>query len=49
MWQLGDHRLLCGDGTRTQDLRRVLAGPACDLVFTDLPTTSITAAKRGAS
>jgi len=37
VWILGDHRLLCGDATRVEDLRRVLDGRSCDLVFTDLP------------
>jgi DNA modification methylase len=37
MIRLGDHRLVCGDGTRGQDLQQVLAGQLCDLVFTDLP------------
>ncbi len=37
IWILGDHRLLCGDGTGIQELRRVLDGRNCDLVFTDLP------------
>lgn len=37
IWKLGEHRLLCGDGTRSEDLRRVLDGQTCGLVFTDLP------------
>ena len=37
LWILGDHRLLCGDGTSGADLDRVLDGKSCDLVFTDLP------------
>jgi DNA modification methylase len=37
MWSLGVHRVLCGDGTRADDLRRVLEGSSCDLIFTDLP------------
>ena len=37
IWQLGDHRLLCGDGTQRENLDRLLAGQPCDLVFTDLP------------
>jgi DNA modification methylase len=37
MWQLGEHRLLCGDGTKRPDLDRLLEGKPCDLVFTDLP------------
>jgi DNA modification methylase len=37
IWTLGDHRLLCGDGTNVEELHRVLAGRTCDMVFTDLP------------
>jgi DNA modification methylase len=37
IWLLGEHRLLCGDATRKEDLLRVLDGPSCDLVFADLP------------
>jgi DNA modification methylase len=37
MWQLGEHRLLCGDGTKSEDLKRLLDGKLCNLVFTDLP------------
>ncbi|HEY4359582.1 MAG TPA: site-specific DNA-methyltransferase [Bryobacteraceae bacterium] len=37
LWVLGEHRLLCGDGTQLDDLARVLTGRPCDLVFTDLP------------
>ena len=37
VWILGNHRVLCGDGTRREDLERLLEGHACDLVFTDLP------------
>ena len=37
MWALGDHRLLCGDGTSIEELRRVLDGRSCDLAFSDLP------------
>jgi DNA modification methylase len=37
LWLLGHHRLLCGDATRVEDLRRVLDGRLADLVFTDPP------------
>ena len=37
LWILGNHRVLCGDGTRDEDLARVLEGKLCDLVFSDLP------------
>ena len=37
LWLLGNHRLLCGDGTNAGDLDRVLGGSASDMIFTDLP------------
>lgn len=37
LWILGDHRLLCGDGTKGEDLERVLGGTSSDMIFTDLP------------
>ena len=37
LWILRNHRVLCGDGTRGEDLARILEGKHCDLVFTDLP------------
>ena len=37
LWILGDHRLLCGDATRSEALETVLAGGTADMVFTDPP------------
>jgi DNA modification methylase len=37
LWCLGDHRLLCGDATRPEDLARVLEGGLADMVFSDPP------------
>lgn len=37
IWVLGEHQLLCGDGTSTAELDQLLGGRQCDLVFTDLP------------
>jgi hypothetical protein len=37
LWLLGQHRLLCGDATKIDDLRLVLAGRLADMVFTDPP------------
>ena len=37
LWILGNHRVLCGDGTLVADLHLVLENRSCDLVFTDLP------------
>lgn len=37
LWQLGRHRLLCGDATRSQDYERLLDGKSVAMVFTDPP------------
>ena len=37
LWILGDHRLLCGDSSKPEDLDRLLAGATIDLVNTDPP------------
>lgn len=36
-WQLGRHRLLCGDTRNGSDLDKLMAGERADLVFTDPP------------
>ena len=37
LYQLGRHRLLCGDATKIEDLERLLGGVNCDLFLTDPP------------
>jgi DNA modification methylase len=37
LWRLGDHRLLCGDSSKPEDVDRLLAGAAIHLVNTDPP------------
>ena len=37
LWQLGNHRLLCGDATRKEDVERLMNGEKADMVFTDPP------------
>ena len=37
LWRMGDHRLLCGDATRADDVARALGGALADMVFTDPP------------
>jgi DNA modification methylase len=37
LWILGDHRLLCGDSSKSEDVDRLLAGAAIQLVNTDPP------------
>jgi len=37
LWNLGKHRLLCGDSTKLADVERLMTGEKADLVFTDPP------------
>lgn len=37
LWQLGSHRLLCGDSTKAEDVTRLLAGEVVNLCLTDPP------------
>lgn len=37
MWALGDHRLLCGDSTDIENVRRLMGGMKARVVFTDPP------------
>ena len=37
LWILGDHRLLCGDSTKSEDVERLMDGEKMDMVFTDPP------------
>jgi len=37
LWILGDHKLLVGDATQGEDVARLMADVAADLVFTDPP------------
>jgi site-specific DNA-methyltransferase (adenine-specific) len=37
LWELGDHRLLCGDSTKLEDVALLLVETKIDLVLTDPP------------
>ena len=37
LWLLGNHRVLCGDSTKAQDVARLMNGSKADMVFTDPP------------
>lgn len=37
IWELGVHRLMCGDSTDTQALETLMGGVLADMVFTDPP------------
>ena len=37
IYQLGEHRLMCGDSTNADDVRELMAGSVADLLLTDPP------------
>lgn len=37
VWKLGDHRLMCGDSTKKEDVDALMNGEKADMVFTDPP------------
>jgi DNA modification methylase len=37
LWILGEHRLLCGDSTKPEDVERLMAGSNIDILFTSPP------------
>ena len=37
LWLLGEHRLLCGDATKKEDVDMLMDGNKADMVFTDPP------------
>lgn len=37
LWQVGEHRLLCGDATKTEDVERLMGGKLANLILTDPP------------
>lgn len=37
IWQLGDHRLMCGDSTNKDDVEKLAGGGSIDLLLTDPP------------
>lgn len=37
IWVLGEHRLMCGDSTKPEDIRKLLGGGEADLWLTDPP------------
>lgn len=37
VYQLGDHRIMCGDSTSTKDVAKLMKGDLADMVFTDPP------------
>ena len=37
IWQLGEHRLMCGNSTKVDDVEKLMNGGKADMVFTDPP------------
>lgn len=37
IWKLGEHRLMCGDSTNSEDVMKLIDGQLADLVITDPP------------
>lgn len=37
IWQLGKHRIMCGDSTNEEDVKTLMDGKKADMVFTDPP------------
>jgi len=37
IWQIGSHRLMCGDATKDEDVDRLMAGERAEILFTDPP------------
>ena len=37
IWQLGNHRLMCGDSTKKEHIDKLMSGNKADMVFTDPP------------
>ena len=37
IWKLGNHRVMCGDSTSSEDFRLLMGGEVADMVFTDPP------------
>ena len=37
IWQLGSHKIMCGDSTSKEDVDRLMGGERADMVFTDPP------------
>ena len=37
VWQLGKHRLMCGDSTKKSDVEKLMNGDKANMVFTDPP------------
>ena len=47
IWQLGEHRVMCGDSTSSDDVAKLMNGEKADLLFTDPPYGISVVSKKG--
>ena len=40
IWKLGEHRIMCGDSTSSDDVAKLMNGEKADMVYTDPPYSS---------
>tara|TARA_R100001443_G_scaffold93834_4_gene100415 strand:- start:1232 stop:2404 length:1173 start_codon:yes stop_codon:yes gene_type:complete len=41
IWKLGEHRIMCGDSTSSDDVAKLMNGEKADMVFTDPPYNAL--------
>ena len=46
LWLLGEHRVLCGDATKKEDVEILMDGKKADMVFTDPPYNALKSWKK---
>ena len=47
LWRIGDHRLLCGDSTKREDVEKAMGGESAELLFTSPPYSDMRAYNGG--